>query len=586
MSGVQELSAPRPSMNYDFSVGEYRQVKVVCIGAGFSGIIAGIRFTQKVPNLDLTIYEKEGGIGGTWHVNKYPGVACDIPAQSYQYSFEDNTEWSKIYASGAEILADLQRIVEKYKLNKYMRFRHELTHAAWDEHAGLWRLRVRRTGEIAEFEDTADVLFLGVGPLNRPMWPDIPGLRGFRGFLLHTAHWDVGNVDGAQDNDGIPQTWNDKVVGVIGNGSSGLQIVPALQPKVGSLMHFARSKTWISSSFALQKVFQTLGRAPGNNDLRFSAEERTFLRNSENCKRFRREIEAELHSYGGQFSIRGSELQKIFAGILAEDTKKQLASHPELIKHFIPTWGVSCRRLTPGPGYFEALCSDNTMLETTGIARITPTGVELLDGRTHEVDVLVCATGFDTSFRYPFSVVGRGGYTLSERWAPATDVAGPEAYLSLAVDGFPNLFICGGPNSGVTSGSFVTLAEHVVGYVVEAVRKMQRERLRSMEVRREAAEDWSSYVRGYFPKTIYTDPCSSWFKDSEGHVIALWPGTCLHAIYTLANPRWEDFVYELLDSTKGRFSWLGDGQTYNQRIGAGNRVWHLDVVDVPAVPTE
>jgi len=132
-------------------------------------------------------------------------------------------------------------------------------------------------------------------------------------------------------------------------------------------------------------------------------------------------------------------------------------------------------------------------LETTEIARIMPTGVELRDGRTHELDVLVCATGFDTTFRYPFCVLGRGGRALSERWAATAGP--PEAYLSLAVDGFPNLFVCGGPHSAVTSGSLVTVAEHVVGYIVEAVRKMQRERLRSMEVRREAVKDWNTYVQ-------------------------------------------------------------------------------------------
>jgi cation diffusion facilitator CzcD-associated flavoprotein CzcO len=126
-------------------------------------------------------------------------------------------EWSKIYASGPEILADLRRIVEKYKLTKYIRLRHELTHAAWDEDAGIWRLRVRRAGETAEIDDIADVLFLGVGWLSRPRWPNIPDLRVFRGRMLHTAKWDVGNMDGAQDDDGVPQTWNDKVVGVIGN---------------------------------------------------------------------------------------------------------------------------------------------------------------------------------------------------------------------------------------------------------------------------------------------------------------------------------------------------------------------------------
>ena len=121
--------------------------------------------------------------------------------------------------------------------------------------------------------------------------------------------------------------------------------------------------------------------------------------------------------------------------------------------------------------------------------------VELCNDQTHELDVLICATGFDTSFQYPFCILGRDGWALNERWASTEGGPGPEAYLSLAVDGFPNLFISGGLNSAVTSGSFLISAEHAFGYVVEAVGKMQRDRLRSMEVRREAMEDWSSYAR-------------------------------------------------------------------------------------------
>jgi cation diffusion facilitator CzcD-associated flavoprotein CzcO len=134
------------------------------------------------------------------------------------------TEWAGIYANGPEILTNLRRIVDKYKLMDYIRFRHELTHAKWDEEAGQWHLRVRRTptdnvGPTVEIEDTADVLFLGVGWLNRPKWPDIPGLREFQGRLLHTALWDVGDADGVRDNDGVPRTWRHKAVGVIGNVS-------------------------------------------------------------------------------------------------------------------------------------------------------------------------------------------------------------------------------------------------------------------------------------------------------------------------------------------------------------------------------
>ncbi|KAI0275484.1 hypothetical protein BC834DRAFT_52657 [Gloeopeniophorella convolvens] len=165
----------------DFAVDEYRRMKVVCIGAGFSGIIAAIRITGRVSHLDLTIHDKESGIGGTWYKNRYPGLACDIPSHCYQLSFENNMEWSGVYASGPEILADMQRIIQKYKLMRYIRLQHELTHAAWDEEAGVQRLRILHGDK--EVEDTADIVFLGMRLLSRQKWPNILGLQDFKGRL-------------------------------------------------------------------------------------------------------------------------------------------------------------------------------------------------------------------------------------------------------------------------------------------------------------------------------------------------------------------------------------------------------------------
>jgi hypothetical protein len=269
----------------------------------------------------------------------------------------------------------------------------------------------------------------------------------------------------------------------------------------------------------------------------------------------------------------------------------------------VPNFSVSCRRLTPGPGYLEALCEDNVRcapsvpplahapsqvtLETTAITRVTRTGVELSDGRALALDVLVCATGFDTSYRYPFALTGRNGLTLHERWTPHA-----EAYLTLAVDGFPNAFWGLGPNSGVNSGSLLVLLERQVDYAVAAAAKMQRERIKALEVKRAALDAWTAYMRSYWPKvrplssfgwhvrrsceapqTVFMDACNSWYRAPDGAIVGIWPGSCLHAVRTLSHPRWEDFDYTPLDDGPGitPLYWLGDGQSYNEKTMTGDR---------------
>ena len=161
----------------------------------------------------------------------------------------------------------------------------------------------------------------------------------------------------------------------------------------------------------------------------------------------------------------------------------------------MPTFPVACRRLTPGPGYLEALVEDNVEFVQTAIKRITETGIETVDGQHQEVDMIFCATGYDTSFQLPFEIVGRDGVRLNDKWQPH-----PETYLTMCVDGFPNMFMVLGPNSGIGSGSMLIMIEYEVMYAVQAALKMQRERLRSIEVKREALMDFDAYLESYFPK--------------------------------------------------------------------------------------
>ncbi|KAJ8480894.1 hypothetical protein ONZ51_g6367 [Trametes cubensis] len=546
----------------DFCIDEYKPIKVIVIGAGISGLLAGIRFPQKIPNVELTTYEKSAGVGGTWYNNNYPGLACDNAAHSYQYSFEEKSDWTSFYASGPEIRQNLETLVDKYRLMRYIKLQHEVVHARYDVATGHWHLRIRRpnldTGEPEEIEDSAQVLIMAIGMLSRWKWPDIEGLHDFKGELRHSAAFEPHPKTWQE----VAEPWANKNVGVIGVGSSAIQIVSALQPKVGHLTNYSRGKTWLAPPFVRQimvKMLERDGARGGLDDLHFSSEEKERLKNDpEFAREFRCAIEAEHN--------------------------QKLAKKPWIAENLIPDFPVSCRRLTPGPGYLEALCSDNVDLVSAPIKRITEKGVETVDGKHQEMDVIICATGYDTSYQLPFQIIGKDGTDINAKWKPH-----PTSYLSVAVDGFPNMFMSLGPNSVISTGTLVPLIEYQIGYAVQATAKLQRERLKSIEVKAEAVRDFDEYLEAYFPKTVFADNCRSWYKvgKEEGRVVGLWPGSTLHGLRALMHPRWEDFNYERADPVKNGMYWLGDGQTYNEKTLTGDRAWYLrpPFLDVPPAVT-
>ncbi|KAI0628458.1 FAD/NAD-P-binding domain-containing protein [Trametes polyzona] len=582
-STVQDDVRPQGFTLGDFCIDEYRPIKVIVIGAGFSGITAGVRFPQKIPNVELTIYEKSAGVGGTWFNNKYPGLACDIPAHCYQLTFAEKNDWSAFYAPGPEIRDYLQGVVDKYKLMRYINLQHEVVHAQYDAPAGKWRVRVRRpnhsgTGEPEEFEDSADVVMTAFGSLSRWKWPDIEGLHDFKGELHHSAGFDPSDKTWQE----VAEAWADKKVGVIGVGSSALQLVPALQPRVSKLVNYVRGKTWLAVPFASNAFAELLGRDPATaEDYKFTPEERERFKNDpEFYRNFRLALETEINSVHSS-TLRGTPMQMHAQAAFRANMEKKLAKKPWIAEKLIPEFPVACRRLTPGPGYLEALCEENVDFVSTPIKRVTERGIETVDGEHQELDVLFCATGYDTTFQLPFSIIGRDGVELNARWRPH-----PVSYLSVAVDGFPNLFMALGPNSGVGSGSLLALIEYQVAYAVQATAKLQRERLKSIEVKPEALRDFDEYLEAYFQTTVYSEKCRSWYKmgKEEGRVVGLWPGSTLHALKALSHPRWEDYNYERADPEVGnRMYWLGDGQTHSEKTLTGDRAWYLrePFLDIP-----
>jgi hypothetical protein len=300
--------------------------------------------------------------------------------------------------------------------------------------------------------------------------------------------------------------------------------------------------------------------------------------------------------------------------------RERLSKRPEIFEELLPTFSPGCRRLTPGPGYLEALTQDNVSFITSPITKISETALHTSDGNTHEVDALVCATGFHASAPPPFPVTGLHGVTLAEKWSQR-----PETYLSHSVSGFPNLFTMLGPNAAIGSGSLVTMIEAVGDYITKCIRKIQKDNIGSMTVRPERVEDFLEYVDHYFDGTVFGEECRSWYKNKGGFVTGLWPGSTQHCIEAMRSPRWEDYVYTYVgeeeDSSPdgeasdgiaqvslgvqernakrkrvngdekrqkkriNRLAWLGNGWSVNQ-IEDRDLAWYLypEFLEVPNAP--
>ncbi|OGM45371.1 flavin-binding monooxygenase [Aspergillus bombycis] len=392
-------------------VDHMRPMKVVVIGAGISGILAAIRFTQRIPNLDLVVYDKNPEVGGTWYENRYPGVACDVPSHVYQASFEPNPSWSQFYSSGGEILRYWKAIVEKYDVRKYMKLNHKIVEARFDDSRSKWDITVQNcvTGEV--IQDTCDVLYACIGALNDWKWPDIRGLDTFKGKLLHSASWD--------------ESWNPEglSVAVIGSGSSAIQIVPAIQPKTKRIDNYVRGQTWIAPPWAQDEVRKHT--AEGAN-FKFTPEEiKEFKENPDALLAYRKRLETEVQSMT-KYLLRG-ELAEKAADDFKEHMAMKLVRKPEILDKILPSFAPGCRRITPGPGYLEALSEDNVSFVSDAISHVTEEGIVTVDGTLRKVDAIICATGFDTSFAKRFPIYGSGGLDLCERWKEY-----PDTYISLS----------------------------------------------------------------------------------------------------------------------------------------------------------
>ena len=462
-----------------------RDPRIVIIGAGMSGILTAIKLDEAGMH-DYVIYEKADRLGGTWRENTYPGIACDVPSHHYTYSFEPNPEWSHQFSPGAEIQAYFEGIARKYCVDKAIRFGEEITRCEFQD--GRWQIDTR-----SGVHDEADFVIAATGVLHHPNYPDIEGLDAFEGAAFHSARWDHETpIDG-------------KRVGIVGTGSSAVQITSALADRVEKLSLFQRTAQWI---------------LPQDNAEYTEEEKAEFRAHPEKMRELHGEI-GKLFSVGFANAVVDANSPQM--QVIEETCRANLEENvidPELREKLRPDYRAACKRIIFSPDFYDAIQHPNAELVTDGIERVEAKGVRTRDGRLHELDVLVLATGFQVDrFMRPIEVIGRSGKRLEDVWADR-----PTAYLAVAVPDLPNFFMLNGPNGPVGNFSLIHVAELQLGYILQLIDLVRAGECRHVCVSGAATADFDAERVEAAKNTIWATGCRSWYLDDRG-IPAVWPWT-------------------------------------------------------------
>jgi cation diffusion facilitator CzcD-associated flavoprotein CzcO len=480
-----------------------RTLRTIVIGAGMAGLLAGIRLRQRGDD-NFAIYEKGDRVGGTWRENTYPGLACDTPAHSYTYSFAYNPDWGSYYAPGPEIREYFEHVAQRFDLHRSIRFNSPIARCVWRD--GLWHVTTQDG-----LTDSGHVLIAATGVLHHPMTPDIPGLGSFEGTCFHSARWDHSvPLDG-------------KRIGVIGNGSTGVQIVSALAGRASRVIHFQRSAQWIM---------------PGPDRLYTDEEKRAFREYPAKIEAVRNGPEAAARRArftSAIIDVDSPELAEIQA--IVEKNLEDSVRDPALKEKLRPNYRAACKRMIFSGTYYEAIQHPDAFLETTPIERIDANGIRMKDGRLHELDVIALATGFRVDrFVRPIEVVGEGGRKLDDLWAEH-----PRAYYALAVPGFPNMCLLNGPTGPVGNFSLIDIAEKQWDYFDQLAELVRTGKARSFSPSMAALETYEARREQAARKTVFASGCKSWYLDANGDP-QVWPWSWDHFVNVMAKPELADFI--------------------------------------------
>jgi len=458
---------------------------VLIIGAGFAGLGTAIRLRQAgIEN--VVILERSTEVGGTWRDNTYPGAACDIPSNLYSYSFAQNPDWSRSFSGSAEILAYVHRLVDDFQLRPLIRFERNVTGLVFDEKAGIW------TASTTGGETFAGrAVVMASGPLSNASFPNMPGIDTFNGHKIHSAKWD-------HDYD-----FRGKRVAVIGTGASGIQIIPELVKQADFVKVFQRTPGWVlpRPDFVTpdwnKQLFQKLPAA------------QTAVRRA---------------LYWGHESIAlGIIWHSPLTALVERVARAHLHAQVKdswLRRQLTPDFRIGCKRVLISNDYYRALQQPNCKLITWPIATLCENGIRTAEGIEHQFDCIVFATGFDVcKSGTPFPVTGLNGRQLSEEWK-----RGSQAYKSINVSGYPNLFFTFGPNSGPGHNSALVYMESQIDYAVRGIGTLLKRNLKWLDVKPEVQQRYNQSIQKRLAKTNWNSGCKSWYLTEDGFNATMYPG--------------------------------------------------------------
>ena len=460
------------------------QKQFAIIGAGMAGILAAKKL-REAGHEQVTVYEKADRIGGTWRDNRYPGLTCDVPAHAYTYEFAPNPEWSAYLVGGPEIQAYFEKVVDDYGIRPLIRFNSEIVRMEWQ--GDRWELETAG-GEIAH----AHAVIAATGVLHHPKMPDIKGLASFAGTAMHTAQWD----------ESVPLAG--KRIGIIGNGSTGVQMAVALGKAGHEIVHFQRSPQWMM---------------PYPNHV-YTEEDKARFRASVdaiNAIRYDPTYEANVQRFTtGVTDIDGPEMNAIED--VCRNWLEQAVVDPVLREKLRPTYRAACKRLIYSLDYYAVAQQPNVETIVCGIDQITPDGVRDNDGVLHKIDILALATGFHTDrFIRPISVKGIGGRDIEEAWAERCN-----AYMAISIPDFPNFFLMNGPSSPVGNFSLIDVAEKQWVYIAQLLDRVAQSNARGIAASHRAHAAYEDRRIKAAKASIFGSGCTSWYLDATGVPIT-WP---------------------------------------------------------------
>lgn len=480
--------------------------RFVVIGAGMAGVLSAIKL-KEAGFTDFTVYEKADRLGGTWRENTYPGIACDVPSHFYRYTFAPNPEWTHVFSPGNEILAYFEDVARSYDIDKHIRYGTEIGRMEFRD--GRWHIET-----VDGEHDEADFVIAATGVLHHPSFPDIEGLDDFEGSMFHSSQW----------NHDVPIAG--KKVGVIGTGSTAIQITSAVVDTVGEYRLFQRTAQW---------VMPAANPAIDDEDKGRYREDPVLMQ----------EMRDQLaQQFAGNFASALVDSESPQLKMIEQFCKANLEDNvadPELREKLRPNYRAACKRLIMSPDFYQKIQRPNAHVVTEDIDRIEAKGVRTKDGELHELDVLVLATGFHPDrFMRPIEVVGRNGVALDDVWRER-----PSAYLAISIPEFSNLFMLNGPNGPVGNYSLIDVAELQFAYIMQLVELVSSGRCREISASHAAADRFEEERVEAVKGTVWMTGCRSWYMDDRG-IPALWPWKFDRFRDEMAQPKLDD--YELVGS--------------------------------------